>query len=77
MEASTRNPLKPKLVYILFKNSVRTEKKTTRLNYKDQLVNAVKKITAVYSENHTKHISTLCGQNTELLIIKAGGTHSS
>jgi hypothetical protein len=33
-----------------------------------------KEITAVYSENHMKHINTLCGQNAELLIIKAGGT---
>jgi hypothetical protein len=31
-------------------------------------------ITAVYSENHMKPINTLCGQNEELLIIKAGGT---
>jgi hypothetical protein len=33
-------------------------------------------IIAVYSENHTKPINTLCGQNTELLNIKAGGTYS-
>jgi hypothetical protein len=29
---------------------------------------------SVYSENHTKHINTLSGQNAELLIAKAGGT---
>jgi hypothetical protein len=33
--------LKPKLVQIIFKNSVRTAKKTTLHHYKDQLVNAV------------------------------------
>jgi hypothetical protein len=26
-----------------------------------------KEIIAVYSENHAKHINTLCGQNAELL----------
>jgi hypothetical protein len=34
-------------------------------------------IIAVYSENHTKLTNTVCGQNAELLIIKAGGTYSS
>jgi hypothetical protein len=31
---------------------------------------------AVYSENHTKRINTLCGQNKLLLIIKAGSTYT-
>jgi hypothetical protein len=31
-----------------------------------------KEITSVYIENHTKQ-NTLCGQNKELLIIKADG----
>jgi hypothetical protein len=31
-----------------------------------------KKIIAVYTENHTKPVSTLCGQNADLLIVKAG-----
>jgi hypothetical protein len=35
------------------------------------LFNPVKEIIAVKSENNTKHVN---GQNTELLIIKAGGT---
>jgi hypothetical protein len=30
----------------------------------------------VYSENHTKHINTLCGQNAELLKVKAGGSYN-
>ena len=28
------------------------------------------KIIAVYSQMHTKHINTLCGQNVELLNVK-------
>jgi hypothetical protein len=35
-----------------------------------------KKIIAVYSENHTKPINTLCGQSAELLNVKAGGTYT-
>jgi hypothetical protein len=35
-----------------------------------------KEIIAVYTENHKKPIITLCGQNAELLIIKAGGRYS-
>jgi hypothetical protein len=36
-----------------------------------------KEIIAVYSENHTKHINTLCGQNAELLSVKADGTFTA
>jgi hypothetical protein len=35
----------------------------------------LKEIIAVYTENHTKPINILCGQNAEELIIKTGGTH--
>jgi hypothetical protein len=31
---------------------------------------------AVYSENHTEQINTFCGENSELLIVKADGTYS-
>jgi hypothetical protein len=34
------------------------------------------KIIAVYAENYRKPISTVCGKNAELLIVKAGGTYS-
>jgi hypothetical protein len=49
--------LKPKLVKIIFKNSVRTAKKTqyftiTKINW----LTLFKEIIAVYSENHTKFI---------------------
>jgi hypothetical protein len=32
-------------------------------------------IIAIYSENHTKSINTLCGQNAEILNIKVGGRY--
>jgi hypothetical protein len=31
-------------------------------------------IIAVYCEKRTKPMNTLCGQNAELMIVKAGGT---
>jgi hypothetical protein len=65
------NPLNPKLTEIIFKNSVRTAKKTphftiTKINW----LTLFKKIIAVYTENHKKHMS----KNADLLIVKAGGT---
>ena len=35
-----------------------------------------REIIAVCSQIHTKHINTLCGQNTELLNVKPAGTYS-
>jgi len=32
-----------------------------------------RKIIAVCAQSHTKHINILCGQNVELLNVKAGG----
>jgi hypothetical protein len=63
------NPLKPKLVYIIFKNSVRTSKGTphftvTKINW----ITMFKNIIAVYSENHTKLIIP----NTVFLITNEG-----
>jgi uncharacterized protein YktB (UPF0637 family) len=70
-------PLKPKRVWVIFKNSVRTAKKTphftiTKINW----LTLFKEIIAVYTENYTEPINTLCGQNAELLIVKAGGLYS-
>jgi hypothetical protein len=51
-------PLKQKLVWIIFKNSVRTAKKT--LHFKITKINWLtlfKEIIAVYTENHTKPIN--------------------
>jgi hypothetical protein len=62
-------------VWIIFKNSVRTAKKTqlftiTNINW----LTLFNGIIAVYSQNHMKPVDALCGQNAELLSIKAGGT---
>jgi hypothetical protein len=35
-----------------------------------------REIIAVCSETHLKHVNTLCGQNTESVNVKAGGTYS-
>jgi len=34
-------------------------------------------IIAVYSQIHTKHINTLCGQYVKWLNVKPGGTYSN
>jgi hypothetical protein len=53
------NPLKPKLVYILFKNPVRTSKRTPHLTItKINWLTLFKEIIAVYSENQVKFIET-------------------
>jgi hypothetical protein len=66
------NPLKSKFVQIIFKNSVRTAKKTqhftiTKINWLTLFL----EIIAVCSENHTKPINI-----KELLTVEAGGTYS-
>jgi hypothetical protein len=32
---------------------------------------------AVYCENRTKHINTLCGQDVEFYYVKEGGTYTN
>jgi hypothetical protein len=55
------------------KNSVRTAKKTQPVSItKISWLMLCKEIIAVYSENHTKYINTLCEQNAEILVVKAG-----
>jgi hypothetical protein len=50
--------LKPKLVYILFKNSVRTSKRTPHFTITNiKWLMLFKEIIAVYSENHAKPIA--------------------
>jgi hypothetical protein len=36
-----------------------------------------KETVAVYCENHTEHMNTLCGQNAEFPYVKVGGTYSN
>jgi hypothetical protein len=58
------NPLKPKLVQITFKNSVRTAKKTQHFTItKINLFLLFKEIIAVDGENYMKPINILRGQN--------------
>jgi hypothetical protein len=62
--------LKPKLIYMIFKNSVLISKKTqcvsiTKINF----LMWFKEITTVYSENHANNINIVCGQEFD---IKAG-----
>jgi hypothetical protein len=62
---------------MIFRNSVRTAKKTqhftiTKINW----LTLFKEIIAAYFENHTKPMNTFCEQNAELLIVKAIGTYS-
>jgi hypothetical protein len=53
------NPLKSKLVQVIFKNSVRTAKKTPHFTItKINRLTLFKEIIGVCSENHTKHTNT-------------------
>jgi hypothetical protein len=66
-----------KLVLIIFKHSVLTSKETqpitiTRITWSVLF----EEIIVVHTVNHMKPINTLCWQNDELLILKAGGTYS-
>jgi hypothetical protein len=65
--SATLNPLKPVLVLIFF---FQFKENTTLFHYRDQLFNAT-----LYFEIHRKPTSTLCGQNAELLFVKAGSTY--
>jgi hypothetical protein len=64
---------KSKLIQIVFKNSVRTAKKTlhftiTKINW----LTLFKEIIAVYSENRRKHEYKM----KELVTVEGGGTYS-
>jgi hypothetical protein len=55
------NPLKAKLIYILFKNSVHTSKRTPNFTFtKINWLMLFKEIITVYSENHAKPINIKC-----------------
>jgi hypothetical protein len=62
------NPLNPKIIFIIYKDSVPAAKKmqpTVPLQ-RYYWLTFFKEIIPVYSENHTKPINTICGQNAEL-----------
>jgi hypothetical protein len=55
----TINPLKPKLIQIIFKNSVRTSKRTQSVTITNtNLLKLFKEIIAAYVEKNTEPIST-------------------
>jgi uracil DNA glycosylase len=71
----TANLSRPKLTWIIFKNSVFTAKKTELFSItKIKWLITFKETITVYSENQKKLINALHGQNAELLIVKYGGT---
>jgi hypothetical protein len=61
----------------IYDNSDLTAKKTQHFTVtKISWLTLFKEIIAVHCENRTKHANTFCGQNAELLIVKARGTYS-
>jgi hypothetical protein len=60
---------------MIFKNLVLTSEKTQLISItKIKWLILFREIIALYTKHHTKQLNTLCGQNAELLIMKAGGT---
>jgi hypothetical protein len=71
------NPLKPKLIKILVKDSVPMAEKTQHFSIaKIRWFMLFEEIITIYSEIHMKPINILCGQIAELLKVKIGGTYS-
>jgi hypothetical protein len=67
------NPLKPKLIYIIYKNSVCTSKRTTHFTIrKIKFLMMFKEIIVVYNENCTESINTIC----RIMTAKADGIYS-
>jgi hypothetical protein len=61
----TFHSLKTKFIYIIYNHPVRTAKKTQHFTITQiNRLTLFKEIIAVYSENHTKHINKLSGQNS-------------
>jgi hypothetical protein len=66
-----------RLIHI-YRSPVRTSQETRDVSdTKPDRLMLFRETTAVYCENHTEHTTaTICGQNTEFLNAKAGGTYS-
>jgi hypothetical protein len=66
-----------KTLYI-YMNSVHTSQETHYVSgRKPNRLMLFREIIAVYCENHTEHIDTLCGQNAEFQYVTAGGTYTN
>jgi len=60
----------------VYKDPVRTAQKTHSVSViKTSQLMLYREIIAVCSQIHTEHINTLCGQNTQFLNAKPGGTY--
>jgi hypothetical protein len=72
MIVMVHSPLKPQLVLIIFKHSVRAPMKTQLITItKNNQLIPVKEIIAAYSENLMKPTNTLSEKTAGLLIVKA------
>jgi hypothetical protein len=66
----------PKIIYIIFKSSSHTSKKTQRVSIaNNNLLKLFTCTTDVYSENHKKPVNVPSGQNAEIHALNSGGTH--
>jgi hypothetical protein len=64
----------PNFSEIIYKDSVRTSQETHYVTTtKPNRLMLFGETVAVYFENHTEHINTLCGQNGEFWYVKTGG----
>jgi hypothetical protein len=64
------------IFWTIYKNSVRTSQETNYVSTtKTNRLMLFGETVAVYCENHTEHINTLCGQNAEFWYATAGGTY--
>jgi hypothetical protein len=62
----------------IYKDPVRTGLQTNTASViKTSQLMLYREIITVSSEIHTKHITTLCEQNVQLLNVKPGGTYSN
>jgi hypothetical protein len=61
---------------MIYKYSVRTLKETHYVSATEtRRLMLFRETFAVYCENHTEHINTLCRQNAEFQYVKAGGIY--
>jgi hypothetical protein len=56
---------------------VRTSQETHSVSITTNRLMLFREIIAVYYENHTEHINTLCGQNAKFWYVKSCGTYSN
>jgi hypothetical protein len=70
------NLSRPKIVLIIFKHLVFTQRKHNVQSLLGCLLTLFKEIIAVFSEKNFKPMNIFCGQSAELFVVKGGGTYS-